>query len=480
MYRLVLEGLFTLSIVSIFFGFAGLISHKGLNLILSLIVILISCHVVNYVFAKMVGAARNVESVFITAFILFFIFAPARNFSELGILALGGAVAMASKYILAVQKKHIFNPAAIGVFILGAFGLGNAIWWVATPYLLPFAAVLGFLILKKIDKFQFFFLFVIAAMVSILGVAFWKGAGQTSLAWQVFLSWPIVFFGTVMLTEPLTAPPGKNLQIFYALIVGSYFGFQFQLGPIFSTPALALIVGNLYAFFISPKYFAKLSLLQKKQLASGIYELIFSSTKKLQNIPGQYMEWTLPHSPSDNRGTRRYFTIASSPTESDIKIGVRVSQEKGSSFKKQLLALKAGDDIIASRLIGDFVLPKDPRQKLAFIAGGIGITPFRSMVRYLIDNGEKRQIILLYGAKTADDFVYKDIFDTAERTIGLKTFYVLNQINEEVVKREVPDYKERVFYISGPTGMVTAFKQILKTMGVAEANIKTDFFPGFA
>ena len=154
--------------------------------------------------------------------------------------------------------------------------------------------------------------------------------------------------------------------------------------------------------------------------------------------------------------------------------------------------MKAGDTLSASHLAGDFVLPKDPSEKLAFIAGGIGITPFRSMVQYLVDTRDRRSAVLLYANKTADDIAYKEVFDRAEREIGLKTVHVLSgeaapppgmqsgRIDAARIAREVPDYRERLFFISGPHTMVDSFARTLREMGVPRRNIKTDFFPGFA
>lgn len=492
MYRLVLETLTVLAIVSIIFGFIGIISYNGTSLLLSLLVIGAICYVSNYLFAKIVSASRNIESVFITALILFFIVAPATNIQGFGMLALAGIIAMASKYVLAIRKKHVFNPAAISIFLLGLFGVSSVIWWVATPALLPLVIITGFLILRKINKFRLFFSFLIAAVIAIFCFALWRGASLWSLLPQIFTSWPIIFFGTIMLTEPLTAPSSTKQQTAYALLVGFLFGFQFQLGPLFSTPELALILGNIYSYLVSPKYFLKLILRRTNKLAYNTYEVVFSSPQKLRNVPGQYLEWTLPHKNPDNRGIRRYFTIASSPTENDIKIGIRISPENGSSFKKQLLAMQEGESLIASGLTGDFVLPKDKNKKLAFIAGGIGITPFRSQLQYLIDKKESRPITLLYGNKKPEDIAYRDILDKAKEALGIKVVYALTDpdvdlsllpnsirtINAETIMEQIPDYKDRMFYLSGPRAMIENFEEILQKLGVSR--IKTDFFPGFS
>ena len=154
--------------------------------------------------------------------------------------------------------------------------------------------------------------------------------------------------------------------------------------------------------------------------------------------------------------------------------------------------MKEGDSVMAGQLSGDFVLPEDKNKKLVFIAGGIGITPFRSVIKYLVDRKEKRPIILLYSNKSQGDVVYRELFDQAQSELQIKTKYIftnkneavpegaLNVIDAETIKKEIPDYFERVFYISGPQAMVTSFKDILLKMGIKRIHIKTDYFPGFA
>jgi ferredoxin-NADP reductase len=295
-----------------------------------------------------------------------------------------------------------------------------------------------------------------------------------------------------MLTEPLTTPPKKKMQIIYGAIVGVLLGSSFEYGILYSTPGLALVVGNIFSYIVSPKAKLVLTLIKKNQLTKDIYEFIFKTDKKLAYKSGQYLEWTLGHKSPDMRGNRRYFTIASSPTEEEIKLGVKF-YDNSSSFKKKLLSMNEGETIVASQLAGEFTLPDDNNKKLVFIAGGIGVTPFRSMVKYLVDKKEKRDAVLFFSNRTQVDIVYKDLFSEAEREIGLKTIYAVNDlagasldgnmrvgfVNEEMIKKEVPDYADRMFYISGPHVMITAFETTLSKMGVKSSNIKTDFFPGF-
>ena len=132
------------------------------------------------------------------------------------------------------------------------------------------------------------------------------------------------------------------------------------------------------------------------------------------------------------------------------------------------------------------------------IVGGIGITPFRSMIKYLLDKNERRDITLFYSNKTASEIAYKDVLEEASQS-GIKIINALTTSNEygeninddgmvfrngrisqEMIAKEAPDYAERVFYVSGPGSMVTAFGGTLKDLGVRDSRIKTDFFPGFA
>ena len=159
-----------------------------------------------------------------------------------------------------------------------------------------------------------------------------------------------------------------------------------------------------------------------------------------------------------------------------------------------MLTLEPGAMMIAGGLSGDFTLPKYQDEKLAFIAGGIGVTPFRSMLKYLSDKKEQRDIVFLYSNRSASEIAYEEIFDAAEQTIGLRTIYAITDTDEmpngrnfhrgridaNLVRQEIPDYLERTFYISGTHAMVSTFEKDLATMGVPRSQIKSDFFPGFA
>ena len=203
------------------------------------------------------------------------------------------------------------------------------------------------------------------------------------------------------------------------------------------------------------------------------------------------MEWTLSHKNTDSRGNRRYFSIASSPTENDLMMAVKF-YDKSSSYKKELLKVQSDKKIIANQVAGDFVLPKNLKTPLVFIAGGVGIAPFRSMVQYILDKNLTVDAILLYTNRTKTDVLFTDIFSRAERN-GVKTIYNLTDVQSipqnwsgstgyitgEKIKQLIPDYQNRFYYLSGPQLMVENFENELNKAGIPKKQIKTDFFPGY-
>lgn len=492
MYRLVLYYLVTLVSVAAIFGFFGILPYNPANLAFSTLLILATGYLTNTVFAKSFDAIPNVESVYITGLILALIVTPVAptDSAGVGFLIFVSAWAMASKYLFAIGKKHIFNPAAFGVAFGALVLTQSASWWVGGNLpLLPFVLIGGLLIVRKLRRFD---LVITFSVVSLLTTMLTVGTGSplTALT-QTFFHSPFFFLALVMLTEPLTMPPSRWLRMLYAAIVGFLFAPNIHIGSFYFTPELALLIGNVFVYIVSPKGRFMLTLLEKNTLAADTYEFIFASDRPLAFLPGQYLEWTLASSLNDTRGNRRFFTIASSPTEETVRLGVRF-YKPASTFKRTLWALPEHAVVSASHTGGDFVLPKDKKKKLAFIAGGIGVTPFRSMAQYLIDTNDARDITLLYSNKTASEIAYAETFAAAKEKIGMRTVYALTNeltpvpntysgfIDAALIEREIPDYKDRIFYLSGPHSMVETFKTTLRDMGISRFNIKADYFPGFA
>jgi ferredoxin-NADP reductase len=491
MYRLVLYFLIFLYLMA--FGLSGLriLPFTPISLLESGIILTAVSWITNLIFAKIFAANTNIESVYITALILVLIISPAKTGTDFGFLIWAGFLSQASKYLLTIGKKHLFNPVAIAVVITSLVMKQSASWWIGTLSLFPFVLIGGGLIVRKIRRGDMLFAFFAMFLATLLLTNASTNNNIITLGKQTLFDSPLLFFAFIMFTEPLTTPPTRMLQTLYGVLVGFLFSPQIHLGHFYTTPEIALIIGNLFVYIVSPKIKLVLSLKDKIRLSADVYDFIFPLPKPIQFTPGQYMEWTLPHPHPDERGNRRYFTIASSPTEKNIRLGIKVNPHS-SSFKKNLLESK-NVQIVASQLSGDFTLPqKSPDQKYVFIAGGIGITPFRSMIKYLADTKKQRDIVLFYANRHAGDIIYRDVWENSGKAVGLRVVYIVSDksdapkdyqgkfghIDADLIRQEVTDYRSRIFYISGPNSLVETFKKILKDMGIPNNHIITDYFPG--
>jgi ferredoxin-NADP reductase/Na+-translocating ferredoxin:NAD+ oxidoreductase RnfD subunit len=493
MYKLTLYYLIFLVGVAAIFSFFGLLHYNPLDILINAFVAVIACVVANYIFARIFKAVTNTESVFITALILVLIIPV----SSPGFVIVASVLAMGAKYLLTVEKRHLFNPAAVSVAAISLISPEHAAtWWIGTSAMLPFVLGGGLLLVRKIKRedLVFSFLFVFFIIVS-LG-SFLHSSSLTSViqTWQlsVFNS-ALFFFAFVMLTEPLTSPATEKLQSYYAYFVALlYVTPQLRQIGFGLSPEFALCLGNVFSYIISPNYRMALFLKWKRQLSADTYAFAFDKQKDFRFAPGQYMEWTLPHKNADSRGNRRYFSISSSPTENEISMTVKF-YDKPSSYKKELLSLSNNKQIVAAQVAGDFTLPKNLKTPLVFIAGGVGIAPFRSMTQYIIDKNLTMDVILLYTNRTKDDILYQDVFDKATAS-GVKTIYNLTDtqnvppdwqgstgyVTDEKIKQLIPDYKNRFYYLSGPQLMVQNFEDVLLKTGIPKEQIKTDFFPGYS
>jgi glycine betaine catabolism B len=221
-------------------------------------------------------------------------------------------------------------------------------------------------------------------------------------------------------------------------------------------------------------------------IASNIRTFYFQPEQPVQFTAGQYTRLTLDHPHADDRGIRRWFTISASPTEELLAITTKFAPKEGSSFKKALQKLKPGAEVDLASPMGDFVLPKLIQTPLIFVAGGIGITPFRSMFRWLADTGEQRDIKFVYGVRSEDEIVFQKEMEDA----GVHATIVVSEpspswggergrvTGEMIIGLEKPS-DDTLFYLSGPEPMIEALAEDLKKQGIPEDHLVTDFFPGY-
>jgi ferredoxin-NADP reductase len=186
---------------------------------------------------------------------------------------------------------------------------------------------------------------------------------------------------------------------------------------------------------------------------------------------------------------KRYLSISSSPTEKGyIEFTKKITQ---SNFSKALDNFKAGETIIIQYPMGNFTL-KEGYSKIAFLSGGIGITPIRSICKYAVDSKLDTDIVLVYANRSIKDIVFKEDFDAMQKQHPkLKIAHVLSEpapgfkctvglINAQVIKNEVPDYSQRRFYLCGPPAMVEAMQKILlEELSLPKENIITERFQGY-
>jgi ferredoxin-NADP reductase/Na+-translocating ferredoxin:NAD+ oxidoreductase RnfD subunit len=475
-YKLVLYFLYTLVGWSVVASLLGDVSFKWYSILLSTALLVLVCRISNQLLSRHLNIPVNKESDLITALILALIISPAHSVNDFLILIIVAALAMLSKYFLVISRWHIFNPAAFGAFATGLLFHKYASWWVGTSFITPVVFVGGMLVLRKMKRFIMVIIFeVVALAVIAFNTYLDQSASQIGHnLWIVLIGTPILFFAYIMLTEPFTSPRHLSNYLPYATIVGFLYAYnKFGLSP-----EQALLIGNVFTYVIEPHSRLPLKFARKIQEANGIESFVFSGKESFKYKAGQYMEWTLSQRNSDFRGNRRYLTISSSPTEKELMFTLKVP-EKPSAFKSSLENFKTGSIILADGLAGEFTLPKSEKQKLAFLAGGVGITPFRSMVKYAMDFKQQRDIHLLYSANAEEEFAFKDLFAEAKE-IGLQASYTTKPITKELLGSAIPDHKERVFLISGPYGFVHAMEKNLLDLEVPAAQIKTDYFPGYS
>ncbi len=160
---------------------------------------------------------------------------------------------MASKYILAINRKHIFNPVAFAV-ALTYFTLNqSASWWVGNGPMLPFVLIGGILVVRKIGRSDLVLSFLITTVATSLVLTLFTGGDLIGAIQKIFLYSPLFFFAFIILTEPLTTPPTRKSRIGYGMLTGFFFSPQVHFGTFYITPELAILFGNLFSYIISPK-----------------------------------------------------------------------------------------------------------------------------------------------------------------------------------------------------------------------------------
>ncbi len=224
----------------------------------------------------------------------------------------------------------------------------------------------------------------------------------------------------------------------------------------------------------------KFKLVRTNDVTSDVKSFIFEPESKVSWQPGQYFHYLLPHQDEDDRGHERWFTCSAAPSEAQVMVSTRIS-DKSSSFKTALINLRPGDEIEADGPEGDFTIT-DTNRNYVFVAFGIGITPYRSILIEADHQGQKLNVDLIYANRTADDIPFKEELETLrQNNPSLKIDYVINpaRVDKDLLKQHLDAVEKPIVYLSGPEPVVKDFAKQLEALGLPKDQIKLDDFPGY-
>ncbi|MGV8857898.1 FAD-dependent oxidoreductase [Rhodoglobus sp.] len=489
MYKIVVMSLVVIAVAAIALSFFDLVSPDPFALLASLPVAVAFSYGASWIGARIVRQRAHIESSLITGLLVFFIMAPSLEPAGLVGIALASTIAGASKFLIAFRGRHIFNPAAIGAYVFIFAPLGFPTWWVGTPLLQPLIVVAAFLILYRTQRLDLGLVFVVIAASIRIGLTLAGGGTIIDALSFTFASSQLIFFVGFMLSEPLTLPPRRWQRLSLAVLVALLFAIPFSIGPLYSDPLLALLIGNLVAFFFTQRRTIRMTLTETEQIAPGTWELTFAPHRPITFRAGQYIELSLPHARADFRGVRRYFTISSAPDAGATLSVTFTAPENASSFKAALLGLPRGSQINATGIWGDFVLPRDTAEPLLLVAGGIGITPFASQLAHAHRHDEGRDVVVVYASSQIGQLPFAQLLTEVgvrvlvfgpQAATALPTGWEHGgpgRVNGATLAKLVPDLSDRRVYLSGPPALVNDLKAALR--GNAARRIHTDYFSGY-
>ncbi len=230
-------------------------------------------------------------------------------------------------------------------------------------------------------------------------------------------------------------------------------------------------------------------LLKKEKNSSDAWDFYFKKPKNCQYEAEQYIKMKLDIKDPDNRGVTRYFTLSSSPADDFLMVTTRILK---STFKLRLGDVKVGGKVRMRGPWGDFVLSQNPSSNSVFIAGGIGMTPYHSILRYISQKKLKTKITLFVSYKTVDQILFRDELEKiSSENPNIKIITTITdeneknwdgergRITEDVLERYLDSLEDNLYYIAGPDPMVEGMKKLLLSVGISVDKILEDGFPGY-
>ena len=218
-------------------------------------------------------------------------------------------------------------------------------------------------------------------------------------------------------------------------------------------------------------FWNKATFVEKRFESDNVYTFVFKPEKAMSWLPGQFVDFKLPS------GQVKHFTIASAPYGGNIHLTTRIF-DVPSDYKQELLKLKPGSLIQLGKPQGELTVD-DKHSDYIFIAGGIGITPFRSILWDLSHHNSGFKVTLFYAYSSEQPPFKDEITKIASLNPNMSVKFFLNNtpITESDIKFEPTENTE--YLISGPPKMVEVYEKMLKGMGTGRKNIKSDSFWGY-
>jgi ferredoxin-NADP reductase len=229
---------------------------------------------------------------------------------------------------------------------------------------------------------------------------------------------------------------------------------------------------------------------EKREVAKGTLLVVFDlQGAEVDFRPGQYFWVELPNrGRDDEKGLRRHISVVTSPTERGV-LGL-CTRLRDSAFKQTLAELEVGDEVEVEEPKGDYRLPEDTGKHYVFVAGGIGITVFRSMLRYIADTGEPYRVTLVYSNRDRESTPFLDELPELEsRVSGLQVVLTMTEddgwdgetrrVDAEMLRDHLGELGAHTFLVAGPPPMVESVVEALTGAGVPEEQVLPDRFSGY-
>jgi len=233
-------------------------------------------------------------------------------------------------------------------------------------------------------------------------------------------------------------------------------------------------------------------LMRRETVAEGTMAFYFSRPPGFSHAAGQSLLISLVDPPeTDSEGNARTFTIASAPHEPELMVATRM---RDTAFKRVLKTARLGVAVTMDGPNGDMVLHDDPARPAVFLAGGIGITPFLSMIRHAAHKRLAHRMYLFYSNRRPDDAAflpeleemeyansnYRLIATMAEPEKSVESWWgEVGFVRQEMLERHLPAGVSPIYYFAGPPPMTMAMRKMLDSMGVGEQDMRYEEFYGY-